>query len=63
MASMRHHNNVVADFEQLVKLLPPPSAVASPLLPTAPRAPATNMDSQDIQDYFVGVSYPVHPCE
>ena len=23
MVSMRHHNNVVADFEQLVKLLPP----------------------------------------
>jgi hypothetical protein len=30
MVSMRHHNNDVADFEQLVKLLPP-SAVASPL--------------------------------
>jgi hypothetical protein len=23
MVSMRYHNNVVADFEQLVKLLPP----------------------------------------
>ena len=23
MVSMRHHNNVVADFEPLVKLLPP----------------------------------------
>ena len=33
--SMRHHNNVVADFEPLVKLLPP-SAVASPLRSTAP---------------------------
>jgi hypothetical protein len=30
MVSMRYHNKVVADFEPLVKLLPP-SAVASPL--------------------------------
>ena len=35
MVSMRYHNKVVADFEQLVKLLPP-SAVASPLRSTAP---------------------------
>jgi len=35
MVSMRHHNNDVADFEQLVKLLPP-SAVASPLRSTVP---------------------------
>ena len=32
---MRYHNNVVTDFEQLVKLLPP-SAVASPLRSTVP---------------------------
>ena len=35
MVSMRHHNNVVADFEPLVKLLPP-SAVASQLRSTGP---------------------------
>jgi len=35
MVSMRYHNNVVADFEQLVKLLPP-SAVASPFGSTVP---------------------------
>ena len=35
MVSMRHHNNVVADFEPLVKLLPP-SAVATPLRSTLP---------------------------
>jgi hypothetical protein len=34
MVSMRYHK-VVADFEQLVKLLPP-SAVASPLRSTVP---------------------------
>jgi hypothetical protein len=35
MVSMRYHNKVVADFEPLVKLLPP-SAVASPLRSTVP---------------------------
>ena len=35
MVSMRYHNQVVADFEQLVKLLPP-SAVASPVRSTVP---------------------------
>ena len=35
MVSMRYHDNVVADFEQLVKLLPP-SAVGSPLRSTVP---------------------------
>jgi hypothetical protein len=35
MVSTRYHNNVVADFGQLVKLLPP-SAVASPMRSTLP---------------------------
>lgn len=35
MVSMRYHNKVVADFEQLIKLLPP-SAVATPLRSTVP---------------------------
>ena len=35
MVSMRYKDKVVADFEQLVKLLPP-SAVASPLRSTVP---------------------------
>ncbi len=35
MVSLRYHHKVVADFEQLVKLLPP-SAVASPLRSTVP---------------------------
>jgi hypothetical protein len=29
MVSMRHHNNVVADFEPLVKLLPPQRSCVS----------------------------------
>jgi hypothetical protein len=35
MVSMRYHNQAVADFDQLVKLLPP-DAVASPLRSTVP---------------------------